>query len=163
MPDLQETVRTMRKKIEEEKSSHRRRQIHFKTGAGGLIDIEFLVQYLTLRHGHELKELRFAPPLSVLETARDRGLLPEKDYEGLKESYLFLRRLEGRARIVQDRPITSLSSDPEENRALALRMGYPATGEDPGTALLRDLKETTKRTREIFEHILGGGTTLKHA
>ncbi|NOY52043.1 MAG: bifunctional [glutamate--ammonia ligase]-adenylyl-L-tyrosine phosphorylase/[glutamate--ammonia-ligase] adenylyltransferase [Deltaproteobacteria bacterium] len=154
LPDLAESVRTMRKKIEAEKSTSRRREIHFKTGAGGLIDIEFLVQYLTLRYGHTIKELRFAPPLSVLEVCRNRSLIGETDYQGLRKGYLFLRRLEGRARILQDRPITSLSSDPGMNRALALRMGYPVRGEDPGTALLRDLKITTQRTRKIFERIL---------
>ncbi len=157
-PDLREAVRAMRRKIEEEKSSHRRRQIQFKTGAGGLIDIEFLVQYLALRFGHEIEELRFAPPLKILETARCKGLLSERDHTVLKEAYLFLHRLESRARIVQDRPITSLSSDPEQNRSLALRMGYPGDINRPGEALLRDLRETTQKIREIFHRFLGSST-----
>jgi glutamate-ammonia-ligase adenylyltransferase len=154
-PDLREQVFDMRMRIEREKSKPLDNHLYFKTGAGGLIDIEFLVQYWQLLHGRETAQLRSLPPLPFLEMARELGLLGEADFRILRESYLFLRRLESRARIVQDRPINSLSSDPAKNRALALRMGYlNQEGASPGQQLLRDYEKVTRNTREIFLRFL---------
>lgn len=156
VPELRQNILDMRMKIEHEKARQSEALLFFKTGAGGLIDIEFLVQYLQLRHGHENPEIRSPGTLRILETARGLGFLSEEDAASLKASYLFLSRLESRIRIVQDRPITSLSSDPGKNRALALRMGYANTDTTtPGRMLLDDYHAVTQKTREVFLRLLG--------
>ncbi len=155
-PDLREQVFEMRMRIEREKSQRADGQLYFKTGAGGLVDIEFIVQYLQLQRGHDTPALRWCSPLETLALAEQKGLLSEADRAALEEAYLFLRRLESRARIVQDRPITSLFSDADKNRALALRMGYPADADrPPGQQLLDDYQAMTERTRQIFLRLLG--------
>ncbi len=156
LPDLKAQVFDMRMRIEREKSPRVDGQLQFKTGAGGLVDIEFIVQYLKLHCGHDTPALRGCSPLETLALAQQKGFLSEADQTALEEAYLFLRRLESRARIVQDRPITSLFSDPEKNRSLALRLGYPA-GADlaPGKQLLDDYRAMTERTRQIFLRLLG--------
>jgi len=156
-PELHKKVLEMRMKIEQEKARQSEALLFFKTGAGGLIDIEFLVQYLQLRYGYENPEIRFPGTLRILNTACRLGFLSEEDAALLKASYLFLSRLESRTRIVQDRPITSLSSDPGKNRALALRMGYANNDtEPPGRKLLDDYHAVTQKTREIFLRLLSG-------
>jgi len=158
-PDLKEAVFNMRMRIEREKSKPRDKALYFKTGAGGLIDIEFLVQYWQLCHGHRAPEIRAQAPLPVLKAARKLDLLSDDDFHALEGAYLFLRHLESRARIVQDRPVTSLSSEPAKNRALALRMGYMMQeGASPGEQLLNDYQEMTRKTREIFTRFLGPAT-----
>ena len=154
--DLKASVFEMRMRIEREKSKLGGKTLYFKTGAGGLIDIEFLVQYWQLSHGHRAPEIRAQAPMAVLQAARQLDLVSEADFDALKNAYLFLRHLESRARIVQDRPVTSLSSEPAKNRALALRMGYTKQAEaSPGEQLLTDYQEMTRKTREIFIRFLG--------
>jgi len=154
-PDLNQKILEMRSRIEKEKARPAEGLLFFKAGAGGLIDIEFMVQYLQLRYGRETPEIRSVSILQVLEEALRHGFLSEEDAFSLKESYLFLHRLESRVRIVQDRPITSLTSDPRKNHALALRMGYTDDSKTlPGHRLLDDYQSVTQKTREIFHRLL---------
>ncbi len=155
-PNLKQEIFRMRMRIEREKARETGQALYFKTGAGGLVDIEFLIQYLQLQYGRKIPGLRFGDPLHVLHQARMYGILTESEKNHLKEAYLFLRKLENRARIAQDRPVTTLSPDPVKNRPLALRMGYSGeTPSAPGETLLADYHRLTRRTRKIFLHLMG--------
>jgi glutamate-ammonia-ligase adenylyltransferase len=51
-------------------------------------------------------------------------LLPQAEAQGVAEAYRFLRRVEGRLRIVLDRAVETLPEDPVEVDRLARRLGY---------------------------------------
>jgi glutamate-ammonia-ligase adenylyltransferase len=63
----------MRKAIAAEKSESNPWDI--KYAAGGLVDVEFITQYLQLVHGHEMPDLRDHATLRVLQNALHRGVL----------------------------------------------------------------------------------------
>lgn len=66
--------------------------IDLKHSPGGLVDLEFLVQYLTLAHAHDFPALtRWPDNVRLLDTLAEAGVLSLQDAEGLKAAYLALR------------------------------------------------------------------------
>ena len=63
-----------------------------KRSAGGIVDIEFMVQYLVLAHAHEHPQLaEFPDNVRILEIASACGVLPPTTARALTEAYLALR------------------------------------------------------------------------
>ena len=116
--DLEES-RSMRRRIEE-----RAHQANVKTGAGGIRDIEFLVQFFQLAYGGRLPELRRRDTLPTLSLLVDRGLLPRRDAETLAEHLIWLRTVEHRLQVWEDRQEHELPSSDSERTAVAHRCGF---------------------------------------
>jgi [glutamine synthetase] adenylyltransferase / [glutamine synthetase]-adenylyl-L-tyrosine phosphorylase len=91
---------------------------HFKTGKGGLIGIEFLVQYLQMKH--QVQEPNTLRAIEKLTSVLDQG-----ESVVLRSTYRFLRRVESVLRRVSNSSISQLPSNPEELRVLAVRLGFP--------------------------------------
>ena len=59
-----------------------------KQDAGGIVDIEFMVQYAALAWSGQHPELhRYTDNIRILDGLRDVGLLPAADVELLQEAY----------------------------------------------------------------------------
>jgi len=93
--------------------------LDFKTGTGGIIEGEFLVQALQMREN--IWEPNWERALDQLGM---RGHLNDSDVGELKLAYTFLRRFESVLRRYDNRSVSALSSDPGEQRKLAIRLGY---------------------------------------
>ena len=92
--------------------------LDYKTGIGGIVEAEFLVQALQMRSG--TWEPQFATALVKL---KDAGIVTPKDAEAVQSSYDFLRRCESVLRRWESRSVSSLPSDEAEQRKLAVRVG----------------------------------------
>jgi len=67
--------------------------VDFKQGRGGIVDIEFLVQYLVLRHSHSHPDLtRWTDNVRILETLAREKILTETLAEEIKQAYLIQRK-----------------------------------------------------------------------
>ncbi|MBF7729861.1 bifunctional [glutamate--ammonia ligase]-adenylyl-L-tyrosine phosphorylase/[glutamate--ammonia-ligase] adenylyltransferase [Pseudomonas sp. N040] len=65
---------------------------NLKQDAGGIVDIEFMVQYAALAWSHQYPELlRYTDNIRILDGLRDLGLLPREDVGLLQEAYKALR------------------------------------------------------------------------
>ncbi len=65
---------------------------HLKHDRGGIIDIEFMVQYLMLAHSHEHPELtQWSDNIRQMEELGRAGILAVADTEQLREAYITLR------------------------------------------------------------------------
>ena len=63
-----------------------------KRGRGGIVDIEFMVQYIVLAHAHEEPALaRHSDNVRILEAAKEAGVLAGEDADRLTRAYLTLR------------------------------------------------------------------------
>jgi glutamate-ammonia-ligase adenylyltransferase len=63
-----------------------------KRSSGGMVDIEFMVQYLVLAHASEHPELAvWSDNVRILETAGRLGLVPAQTADALRAAYLALR------------------------------------------------------------------------
>ena len=101
-------------------------QINVKYSAGGIVDVEYAVQYLQLLHGRDRKELRAPNTLEALDALSRSEIVTEIDWAMLSSGYLFLRNLIDALRIVRgdasDLVLPAESSD--EFKSLARRLGY---------------------------------------
>ncbi|HEV7732084.1 MAG TPA: bifunctional [glutamate--ammonia ligase]-adenylyl-L-tyrosine phosphorylase/[glutamate--ammonia-ligase] adenylyltransferase [Candidatus Binatia bacterium] len=135
--ELREMVR-LRERIEAERGALRPGRVNIKTGWGGLVDIEFVVQMLQLRHGHVEPQLRTRSTRDGLAALDVTGLLPADDLVLLRDGYAFLRQVESRMRIERDQPVEAMDADPDALLALARRLGYGGTDDEAREALRND-------------------------
>ena len=128
-------------------------RVNVKYSAGGIVDIEYAVQYLQLLNGKEHPELRVPATLEALDRLRRLQIVRETDYRLLHSSYLFLRNLIDALRIVRgdasDLVLPEESS--EEFKSLARRLGYRERDRAKSAALLAsDIQETMKQAQAYF-------------
>ncbi len=153
--DKQEASRellAMRERMEREIAGESAGRYNSKLGRGGLVDVEFAVQFLQLVHGASHPRVRTPSTPQALAALLEEGLLAPEQHAPLLSGYRFLRRLESRLRIVRDRPVDMLPESGDELMRLARRMGYsgPRAGED---LLLRYVKTATE-VRLAFLEVL---------
>lgn len=85
---LQDEIIKMRQRM----ADHKGGDEDLKGGFGGIVDIEFMVQYLVLAHAHREPTLAVhSDNVRILEAAAEAGLLTAEDAEALTRAYLALR------------------------------------------------------------------------
>jgi len=154
-----ETARTeihrLRMRMENEIARESEGAYNIKTGRGGMVDVEFIVQYLLLKHGHTCADIRSTSTLNALKSIRTSNLLAEDESVTLLNGYKFLRRLETRLRIVHDCSMNDLGGSQEYLDKLARRLGYDTHLRHPGNALLQEYESITTAVRAVYDRILG--------
>jgi glutamate-ammonia-ligase adenylyltransferase len=129
--------------------------IDVKLCSGGIRDIEFLVQCLQRLHGGRLAWLRNASTLLALARLHDRKLLSSSEYAGLSTAYQFLRHLEHRLQLAEDRQTHLLPTSPEDQALVARRMPAALLGGDPSPDnLLRTLNAHLEAVQEIYQRVV---------
>ncbi len=119
-----------------------------KRGPGGLVDIEFLVQMLQLKHARGNPTLRVPNTLAALDALYKAGLLSVDDFEFFDVSYRLLRTIESRLRLMNSTARDQLPQDPVELHKLASLLHYPSSD-----GLLTDFENATRQIRRRFEEI----------
>jgi glutamate-ammonia-ligase adenylyltransferase len=140
----------MEKELGKEDDRHR----NIKTGRGGMVDVEFIAQYLQLCHGKDKPALRCRNTVDALTALQRENLISPLDCENLIAGYKFLRRLENKLRLVHDQSVNELTADPAALTKLARHLDYPDTCGHPEKLFLEDYVRTTQIIREIFNRIL---------
>jgi glutamate-ammonia-ligase adenylyltransferase len=117
-PNLFTEINAMTERIQRDRSSGSA-SLDFKTGSGGMVEAEFLVQALQMRAG--IWNPNWTE--SVVELARE-DLLAQNEVSLLKISYGFLRRCEAALRRWENKSISILPAGEFEQRRLARWLGY---------------------------------------
>lgn len=119
-------LRSMRDRIiaEGRRLSLDRQKFDVKLGIGGIREIEFLVQSLQLIYGGRMPELDEPNTLRCLDRLRDLNLLSADVVAELKESYVFLRRVEHWIQLDQNRQTQKLPQSEEARRRLCRALGF---------------------------------------
>ena len=138
----------LRGRMEHELAREHAGRFNIKTGRGGIVDIEFLVQMLQLRYGQRFLALRRRATLPALQMLRESEVLSEHDFEILSRGYRFLRALENRLRIERDQPVEALENSAAQLTPLARRLGYE--GEDAATQLLTAYQSQREAIRACY-------------
>lgn len=138
----------LRGRMEHELAHEQAGRFNIKTGRGGIVDIEFLVQMLQLRYGQRLPTLRQRATLPALQALYDAEVLPQDDYLMLTQGYRFLRTVENRLRIERDQPVEALESDAASLMPLARRLGYE--GEEAAPQLLTEYQSQREAIRACY-------------
>ena len=126
-----------------------------KLARGGIRDIEFLVQCLQRLHGGRVSWVRHGGTLLALLRLQDKNLLSATEYWRLASAYEFLRHLEHRLQIDEDRQTHTLPTDPAALELVARRMPRGLLA-DEGTReqLLKQLNVHLEQVVTIYERVI---------
>lgn len=125
-PKIAQEIHHLRLRMERELAKEDGYKYNVKVGAGGLVDIEFIVQYLQLRFGRERRSLVIPHTASALRALAAEQLLAANTAKLLEEAYFFYRKIETCLRSLAERSADILPrKESEEAAALAQRMGEP--------------------------------------
>jgi glutamate-ammonia-ligase adenylyltransferase len=154
---LRSEIARLRTRMERELADEGDDFFNLKLGRGGLVDVDFVVQYLQLRHGAGRERIQVRPTLDALDRLAEEGLLDRESVSILRGGYRFLRRIESRLRIVRDSSAERLPSNAAALEVMARRLGYRQQRErSAGAQLLDDYREQTAAIRAVHEKVLGG-------
>ena len=117
-PDLFAKIDNMLERIRRERGSGSD-FLDFKTGSGGMIEAEFLVQALQMRAG--IWESNWQRALRGL---RENKIVSVRDATSATQSYELLRHTETALRRFENKNISKLPAAPQEQEKLAKRLGY---------------------------------------
>ncbi|HMC59298.1 MAG TPA: hypothetical protein VKJ01_08915, partial [Candidatus Solibacter sp.] len=152
-----EAVSETRQRISEKLAAKRGLQsgLDVKLTPGGIRDIEFLAQCLQRLHGGREQWVRHGGTMIALFRLRDKGYLSDMEYARLSAAYQFLRYIEHRLQMEEDRQTHTLPSDAERLDLLAARMPPDGTGEAlNGESLQQKLDEHLRAVREIYDRVV---------
>ena len=147
---LRSEVRAMRRKLESSRGPG-----DIKRGAGGLADIEFVMQYLQVRHA-EVPGVCRANFWETIEALAGVGLIAVDAARDLRSAYEFIWTVENRLRLQRNRVVPDWPTQFDEVARLVaeLRRG-PA---DPVAAVAdfrAEVARTLATTRGWYENIVG--------
>lgn len=142
-------IAAMRARMEREIGAEDKSRINLKQGHGGLVDVEFLAQMMSLRHAHQYPALAIRNTRALIAALADAGLMAISDAVHLTEDFGFLTRLENRLRIESDQPAWAVPTDPAALLPLARRMGF--RGAHGPERMLAQLLPRRDRIRMLFD------------
>nr|WP_318384346.1 bifunctional [glutamate--ammonia ligase]-adenylyl-L-tyrosine phosphorylase/[glutamate--ammonia-ligase] adenylyltransferase [uncultured Enterobacter sp.] len=123
---------------------------NIKLGAGGIREIEFIVQVFQLIRGGREPSLQSRSLLPTLAAIEQLHLLPEGDAQALREAYLYLRRLENLLQSINDEQTQTLPGDDLNRARLAWGMNVP-----DWAALTDALTAQMTAVRRVFNDLIG--------
>jgi glutamate-ammonia-ligase adenylyltransferase len=144
---LAEDVGAMRRRMAQQHPTDR--LFDLKHLAGGLVDIEFIVQYLMLRHAAARPELIVTGTDAALVALARAELLPERTAARLGEALRLWRRLQGFLRLTVGSGFDEATLAPSIARRLA-EIGAAADF----AALKKQISATAASVREIYRNIV---------
>ncbi len=152
--DIAELYR-IRGRMEREIAKETPDKLNIKTGYGGMVDIEFLIQTLQLQKGGTTPALRTPNTLEGIEKILEERALPPETCTTLREDYTFYILMENRLRILQNRAEGELIRGTRTLTTLARALGY--AGEEPSERLMEEYTKRARRVRDIYMQFMEGG------
>jgi glutamate-ammonia-ligase adenylyltransferase len=154
-PEAIREIRGMKARIEKERLGPREDpKFQLKVGIGGLVDVEFTIQLLQLRHGVRDAGLRAPHTVDAIARATDLGYLDLEKARWLVDAYRFLHRARNILYLIRGRPQDALPQQPEELEMLARALGYASPG--ARVHFIEDYRRITRRSRQVCEDVFYG-------
>jgi len=148
-------IKALKRRIEQRALHEGGDLTNVKTGHGGIRDIEFVIQFLQLLNGGDIKEIRTGNTLEAIAALESVGCLTMQERMLLTENYSFLRKVEHRLQLMLDLQTHTISEDEDELRKLAIRMGYLGTPHCSARAAFEtDYRAKKEVNRGILDHLL---------
>jgi glutamate-ammonia-ligase adenylyltransferase len=128
--------------------------INVKTDAGGIRDIEFLVQCLQRVYGGGEPWLRSGGTLFSLQKLHDKGHVSGKEFHDLTAGYEFLRQLEHRLQLRQGQQTHRLPQEECDLRILQRSMEGYVPGEYRTTDLVTLVERRMVAVADIYRRVI---------
>ncbi|MGH2735843.1 MAG: bifunctional [glutamine synthetase] adenylyltransferase/[glutamine synthetase]-adenylyl-L-tyrosine phosphorylase [Actinomycetota bacterium] len=174
-PDRIASIRRMKERVEEHalrRSLRGKDAGDVKLGPGGIRDIEFSVQLLQLVHGSADPRVREPATTVALLRLVEGGYIAEDDAAGLSVAYRWLRNVEHRLQIRQERRVRMLPADEGARTQIAQAMGFRDSPlqsalerfDQVHASVLADVRGRFEKLfyRPMIESLAGSGVRLSH-
>jgi Glutamine synthetase adenylyltransferase len=116
-PDLFAQIDAMLERIRRDRG-RASDELDLKTGLGGVIEAEFLVQALQMRAGIWNPQM-----MGAIDQLAEAGLMKKSDAEELRRHYQYLRSIGSAIRRWENKSVSTLPADKNEQEKLAKRAG----------------------------------------
>jgi glutamate-ammonia-ligase adenylyltransferase len=143
--DFHNEIHHLRERMEKEIARESKTKLNLKTGRGGLVDIEFIIQMLQLRFGGSHIEVRRQNTMEALKGLKSCDLINERFYHVLNDGYYFLKRLENVLRLLHDRSISEIYESDFQKLAAEMELT------DDGDELRKTYILKTEEIRRIYD------------
>jgi len=151
---LRAEIKAMRQLVIDELGS-KQGKYDLKRGAGGIMDIDFLMHYLQLLYGYEYTSLRTSSTRMALRKLSEAGKIDNEVSKFLLEAYDQLKTIESHIRVFDMKSISTFPKDGDKNYGLVRSMNYLDDNiENAAGQFMDDYKNISKKTRIIFNDIL---------
>lgn len=154
--DVLEEIGSIKRRIERDIVGHENIGRDVKLGAGGIREIEFVVQALQLLHGARHAFLQETSTLKVLPVLADLELLPHQEARTLEDAYRFLRSVEHRLQIEAEQQTHTVPEDGDALRLLAASLGF-SSEEEFNVALHAHMEKVRAVFRRVISTPNGAG------
>jgi [glutamine synthetase] adenylyltransferase / [glutamine synthetase]-adenylyl-L-tyrosine phosphorylase len=121
-----------------------------KLGRGGIREIEFFAQTQQLIWGGRIPEVRCCRTLDAIRALAHMGQVADKAVDELDEAYRFLRQLEHRLQMIDDKQTQTLPDQPQRLAEIAAFMGFDDT-DAFSSALVSRLQKVESHYAGLFE------------
>jgi [glutamine synthetase] adenylyltransferase / [glutamine synthetase]-adenylyl-L-tyrosine phosphorylase len=149
--NLIEDMMAMKKKIDASLARELEGEYNIKLGRGGIREIEFFIQALQLVYAGKDPRLREKNSLNSLTILRNANLVSDEDCRLLSDAYRFLRTVEHRIQVVQERQTHNLPKKDDEYLALARRCGFRSP--DGATRFREELEKHRTNVSFIYGNL----------
>jgi [glutamine synthetase] adenylyltransferase / [glutamine synthetase]-adenylyl-L-tyrosine phosphorylase len=150
-------VRHLKRRIETEINKESRIHLDFKSGIGGVADLEFLVQLLQVLHGEKSAAVRVPEACDALAALRDAGALSDQDAADLQSALIFQRRVENHYQLIEEWTSREISRESPVLDRLARSLGFQGTA--PGEArraFIQQWEHTARQVRLLVDKYFYG-------
>ncbi len=137
------------------KQRHKAGSWNVKLGEGGIRDIEFFIQILQIVNAHKYSGLKTTNTLSALQELVKSGLLDSNDGHNIHNCYLFLRRLENRLQMIDEKQTHKLPVDPKQRFKIARSLNFSLNDNNQSMDIFENqLNLHREIAKSCFERIL---------
>ena len=143
-----ESLRRMKQLIEQE-NRRRNRRDNIKLGAGGIREVEFIVQTLQLIRGGRIPQLQQPSILKALPELCTQELLSAEQVTQLQQDYLWLRQVEQALQGIDDKQTQTLPSDEQGQQQLLASLGR-----ENWSVLLAEIELAMQRIHQQFKLVI---------
>ena len=119
---------------------------------GGLVDVEYIAQYLQLLHAAETEDILAGDSVSVFEAAANHGLIEGETARELADAATLWHNLHGILSLTVEERFVEATAPPA--LLAVIERACDVTGID---SLKEAMRETTARTASHFDRLLGNG------
>ncbi|OFE13066.1 bifunctional glutamine synthetase adenylyltransferase/deadenyltransferase [Pseudohongiella acticola] len=148
-----ESLRSMKQQINKQVRKKGMSQ-DIKLGAGGIREVEFVVQALQMVHGGRDKRLQQTSLYNAMDVLREGEYLPADTVQALRNSYSFLRDLEHKLQGFANKQTQSLPASEQEQLRVALAMAVPDVRHADWSALMSVLEQHRDIVRQHFTDVI---------
>ncbi len=146
-PDLAPEIRRMHNRMQKELCTSDATHLDVKFDTGGIVEAEFLAQFLALRWGHEHVGIRQPKTTKILRFAHEAGLADGLD--ATLDAYLWLRQVESLHRLFSGHPNSTL--DLAANLTLAVAEALQCESQEAFEARTRNaMAQVHATSQRIF-------------